>query len=176
MLREVSKETTAASILEKLDGLYMTKSLANRLLMKQRVYDYKFLEEKGIIEQLKDFNKAIDDLENIDVTLSDKDRAILLLNALPKLYDQLRDAIMYGREGTIALAEVESALRVKEMQKGVNKTQDSSVESLNVKKFRGKKGSKKDRDVFKPSSIDQKETRSCHWCKKPGHLKRDCFA
>lgn len=96
----------------------MTKSLANRLLMKQRVYGYKFAEEKGVLEQLEEFNKAIDDLENIDVTISDEEKAILLLNALPRSYDQLRDAIMYGREGTIALAEVESALRAKEMQKG----------------------------------------------------------
>lgn len=122
----------------------MTKSLADCLLMKQRVYGYKFAEDKGVLEQLEDFNKAIDDLENIDVTISDEDKAILLLNALPRSYDQLRDAIMYGREGTIPLADVESALRAKEMQKGVSKPQDSSAESLNIKKFKGKKNFKKD--------------------------------
>ena len=84
--------------------------------MKQRVYSYKFLEEKGILEQLEDFNKAIDDLENIDVTIGDEDKAILLLNALPKSYEQLRDAIKYGREGTVTFLEVQSALRAKELQ------------------------------------------------------------
>ena len=86
VLREVTKETTTTGILEKLEALYLTKSLANRLLMKQRLYSYKFLEDKGILEKLEDFSKVIDDLENIDVTIGD-DKAILLLNALPKSYD-----------------------------------------------------------------------------------------
>ena len=176
VLREVAKETTAAGILEKLEGLYLTKSLANRLLMKQRLYSYKFQEDKGILEQLEDFGKVVDDLENIDVTIGDEDKAILLLNALPKSYDHLRDAIMYGREGTITLLEVQSALRAKEQQKGNAKGQEPISESLTIKKFKSKKSFKKDHEGPKGTSKDSKETRSCHWCKKPGHLKRDCYA
>ena len=118
VLREVSKETTAAGILTKLESLYMTKSLANRLCMKQRLYYYRFLEDRGISEQLEEFNKAVDDLENIDVQIDDEDKAIMLLNALPKSYDHLRDAMVYGREKTITLTEVQSALRAKELQNG----------------------------------------------------------
>ena len=58
VLREVSKETTALGILEKCEDLYMTKSLANRLFVKQRLYSYMFTEEKNIMEQLRDFNKS----------------------------------------------------------------------------------------------------------------------
>ena len=32
------------------------------------------------------------------------------------------------------------------------------------------------RKIPRDPSDTQKETRSCHWCKKPGHLKKDCFA
>ena len=85
--------------------------------MKQRLYSWRFLEDKSIIEQLEDFDKAVDDLENIDVVIDDENKAILLLNALPKSYDQLRDAILFGREGTITLLEVQSALRSKELQR-----------------------------------------------------------
>ena len=98
------KEKTALGILEKLEDVYLTKSLANHLYVKQRLYSYKFTEDKSVIEQLGDFNKAIDDLENIDATIGDEDKAILLLNALPKSYEQLRDAIMYGRDKTITLS------------------------------------------------------------------------
>ena len=123
VLREVAKETTARGIFTKLEGLYMTKSLANRLYMKQRLYSYRFLEDRNVLEQLEDFNKAVDDLENIDVSISDEDKAILLLNALPKSYDQMRDAILYGREKTITLSEIQSTLRSKELQKGGYKGQ-----------------------------------------------------
>ena len=121
------------------------------------------------MEQLEDFDKAI------DVTIADEDKAILLLNAVPKAYDQLRDAIMYGREGTITLLEVQTALRANELQSAGTKNVDPSSESLNIKEFKGKKGFKKKYDNPKPSGSDQKETRVCFWCKKPGHLKKDCF-
>ena len=41
VLREVSKEITAAGLWRKLDTLYMTKSLANRLFLKQKLYSFK---------------------------------------------------------------------------------------------------------------------------------------
>ena len=62
VLREVSKETTAAGIWSKLAALHMTKSLANWLYMKQKLYSFKFVEEKAIGEQLEEFNKSVDDL------------------------------------------------------------------------------------------------------------------
>jgi hypothetical protein len=38
VLREVAKKTTVAAMWAKLDSLYMTKSLAHRQFMKQRLY------------------------------------------------------------------------------------------------------------------------------------------
>ncbi|KAL1536503.1 Retrovirus-related Pol polyprotein from transposon TNT 1-94 [Salvia divinorum] len=174
VLREVQDQTTAAGILTKLDELYLGNSLANRLYLKRRLYSYCFVEERSIMEQYDDFLKSVDDLEVVDGKMKDEDKAILVLNALPKSYDQLRDAILYGRDKPITLAEVHSALMAKELQK-VGRNQDSQVqESLNIKKFKNKKGGKK--DAPKQNSKDGNESRSCHWCKKPGHLKRDCFA
>ena len=175
VLREVQEETTAVGILKKLDELYLGKSLANRLYLKRRLYSYCFVEDKPIMEQYDEFTKSVDDLEAVDVKLSDEDKAILALNALPKSYDQMRDAILYGRDKPITLAEVHSALMAKDLQRGMRRREDlHTPESLNIKKFKNKKWGKK--DYSKANSKDQKETRSCHWCKKPGHLKRDCFA
>jgi len=67
VLREVAKEPTAASMWSKLESLYMTKSLAHRRLLKQQLYSFKMVESKAIMEQLMEFNKILDDLENIEV-------------------------------------------------------------------------------------------------------------
>lgn len=70
---------------------------------------------------------------------------------------------------------MQSALRAKKLQKGLTKSQEVILESLNIKKFKKQKFKKKPEEG-KSAGSDQKETRSCHWCKKPGHLKKDCYA
>lgn len=47
-LREVSKEDSAAAMWTKLESLYMTKSLANRLYMKQKLCSFKIIDERHI--------------------------------------------------------------------------------------------------------------------------------
>ena len=78
--------------------------------MKRRVYSFGFSADKSIHEQLEDFNKAVDDLVACDVKVSDEDKAILALNALPDSYDQLRDTILYGHDNEITFSEVHSTL------------------------------------------------------------------
>ncbi|MCI81507.1 cytochrome P450, partial [Trifolium medium] len=69
------------------------------------------------VEQLAEFNKIIDDLANIDVNFEDEDKAFRLLCALPKSLENLKDALVYGKEGTITLDEVQSVMRTKELTK-----------------------------------------------------------
>jgi len=71
VLREVAKEPTATSMWSKLESLYKTKSLANWQFLKQKLYSFKMVESKAIMEQLTKFNKNIGDLENIEVHLED---------------------------------------------------------------------------------------------------------
>jgi len=61
VMREVSRETSVVSIWNKLESLYMTKSLAHRQCSKQQLYFYRMVESKPIMEQLTKFNKIIDD-------------------------------------------------------------------------------------------------------------------
>ena len=66
----------------------------------------------------------------------------------------------------------------KELQRNTNKGSDlQGPEALNVKKFKKPKFKKKYEENSKASTSDTpKETISCNWCKKPGYLKKDCFA
>ena len=64
------------------------------------------VENKSIVEQLTEFHKIIDDLDNIEVKIEDEDKAFLLLSSLPRFFEHLRDALIYGKEGTITSDEV----------------------------------------------------------------------
>jgi len=66
VLRDVAKEPTATSMWSKLESLYMSKSLAHRKFLKQQLYSFKMMESKAIMEQLAEFNRILDDLENIE--------------------------------------------------------------------------------------------------------------
>lgn len=65
-LREVAREKTAAAMWVKLESLNMTKSLVNRLCLKQQLYSFKLTKSRSITEQLADFNKILDDLEEVN--------------------------------------------------------------------------------------------------------------
>ncbi|XP_042005761.1 uncharacterized protein LOC121754477 [Salvia splendens] len=106
VLREVAREESAAAIWKKLEDLYMTKSLANRLYLKQRLYSFRFNDDKPIGDQLDQFNKILDDIENVDAKMEEEDKAIALLNALPKSFEHFKEAMLYGREKSITLMEV----------------------------------------------------------------------
>ena len=90
VLRDVTREATAASMWAKLESLYMTKSLSHRKLLKQQLYSFKMVESKPITEQFTKFNKIIDDLANIEVSMEDEDKALLTLCLLPKSFEILR--------------------------------------------------------------------------------------
>ena len=55
VLRQVSKETTTTGLWVKFESLYMTKSLVNRLYLKQALYSFKMIEDKVLAEQLDMF-------------------------------------------------------------------------------------------------------------------------
>lgn len=57
--REGSRERNEQAVWLKLEQLYMTKSLANTLSLKQRLYSFKMQEDMSIFEQIDQFNKII---------------------------------------------------------------------------------------------------------------------
>ena len=98
-------------------------TMAHRLCLKQQLYSFKMAETRTIEEQLAEFNKNIDDLENIGVKLEDEDKVVILLNALPKTFEHVRDALLYGKDKLITLEEVITSIWTKEFQK----LQDSKI-------------------------------------------------
>jgi len=143
----------------------MTKSLAYRQFLKQQLYSFKMVESKTVTE----FNKILDDLENIEVQLEDEDKVILLLCALPRSFESFKDIMLYGKEGTVTLEEVQAALRTKELTKSKDLRADENGEALSVS--RGNGGGRGNRGSSKSGN---KAKYKCFKCHKFGHFKRDC--
>ncbi|KAL8492683.1 hypothetical protein ACS0TY_024031 [Phlomoides rotata] len=136
-LREVSKEKTAIDVWRKLESLYQTKSVSNKLYVKQKLLDFRMSEDKDLNEQLNTFNRYIDDLEDLDVKLEDDDKALMLLNALPKSLDNFKDSVLFGNQDGVSydgvLAAVKTKiLRVQERDVKADKVAHDPAESLNI--------------------------------------------
>ncbi|GKC53169.1 retrotransposon protein, putative, ty1-copia subclass [Tanacetum coccineum] len=115
VLREVTGDTTAAGVWSKLETLYMTKSLANKLYLKKKLYTIYIPAERKIFEHINEFNKIVLDLANIEVKFEDEDLALLLLTSLPASYEHFVDTLLYRREA-LTLKDVMATLNSKEIK------------------------------------------------------------
>ena len=66
VLRQVDDQDTTSKVWLKLEQLYMTKSLPNKICLKEKLFCFKMDPSKGLEENLDDFNKIKIDLVNID--------------------------------------------------------------------------------------------------------------
>ena len=100
ILRKVIKEKTVAGMWLKLEQLFMTKALPNRIYLKQKFYGFNMDESKTIDENVDEFIQLVANLENLNAKIDKEDQTIFLLNFLPKQYDQLRDTLKLGSTDT----------------------------------------------------------------------------
>lgn len=106
VLREVAKEESIVDVRLNLEHLYMTKLLTHRLYKKTRFYTFKMVSSVSIEEHLYEFNYKILDHANIDITIDDEDRAILLLCSLDASCTNLKETTVYSREN-LTLEEIQ---------------------------------------------------------------------
>ncbi|TXG54059.1 hypothetical protein EZV62_019315 [Acer yangbiense] len=122
VLREINDEKTACDVWKKLESLYLTKSLTNKIYLKERLFGFKMDASKGLGKNLDDFKKMTIKLANDgeDEKLSDENEAIILLNSLPDSFKDVKAAIKYGRS-SLSLEECISALKSKELELKIEK-------------------------------------------------------
>ncbi|GJU24648.1 transposable element [Tanacetum coccineum] len=150
VLYEVADEETAAGVWKKLEKLYMTKSLTNKLLLKQRLFSLRMKEGSALKDHLDALNLILMDLKNVEVKIDDEDAALILLVLLPPSFENFVNSFVVGKD-TITLED----------DRGRHRTQ----------KGKGK-GRYKDRSKSRPRGSNPRDT--CNYCKEEGHWKFNC--
>ena len=89
-LREVLDATTTTVLWFKFESLYMTKSLVNKIRLKEHLYKFSIAKDTPIQNHLEEFNFIIIDLKTLDVKLEDEDKEILLVVSLPPSYKHFK--------------------------------------------------------------------------------------
>lgn len=175
VITEVATEETAAGLWLKLESLYMTKSLTNKLLLKQRLFSLRMQEGTILREHLDQLNTILLELRNIEVKVEDEDAALILLVSLPSSYENFVQSFIVGRD-TVSLEEVRASLHSRELRhKATGTITENQAAGLVVSggKGHGKSGKKKF-NKNKQVSRGPKPDDICNYCKEKGHWKNEC--
>ena len=115
VVRLEDEATTTEELWKMLESLYLTKSLPNKLHLKEKFFGYSMNQSKGLKENLNEFLKIIVDLNNIDGKMLDENQTVILLNSLPKTYQEVLATIKYGRD-SLAMNVVLDALNTRNLE------------------------------------------------------------
>ena len=192
ILRKVMHEATALGVWKALERDYQTKTLPNRIYLKQQFASFKMEEGKSIEENMDVFLKMIGDLASLNINVDDEDQAIQLLTSLPPQYEALVHTLKYGTgKDTLTVREVTTSAYAKEIelkQKGLVSKEKSSSEGLyvesrgrsnkrvdkgNSQSYRGRSKSRDQRSKSKPRANKDGKT-ACFICGKDDHWKLEC--
>jgi len=154
-------EETAIVLWSRLETLYMTKSLPNKLNLKKQLYELRMNKGIAVLEHLNFFKNIISDLLAVDVKIDEEDKALILLSSLSQSYDHIVTTMFYGKKTLIL--EVMSTLLSNENRKKQNQKEQTGWGLVNT----GRKG----RGEGKKSPGSSK---ACYFCHRKGHWKNDC--
>lgn len=81
-----------------LEIIYMSKSLINKLLLKERLYSLKMMKGSGLLEHLNEFKGIAVQLLSLEIKIKEKDEALLFLSSLLLSNEHLIMTLMYGKD------------------------------------------------------------------------------
>lgn len=177
VLRKIEKCVTAAEMWSTLNRLYMESTLPNRIHLQLKFYTFKMDESRSVDANVDDFLKIVAELGSLDVKVIDEVQAILFLTSLSTNYDQLKHTLKYGRD-SLTLEEVISAAKSREREIVEAKREHKSPAASLYTSERGRTMTKGPKDTNgKGRSRSSSRTKvTCWFCKKEGHMKKDCYA
>jgi hypothetical protein len=134
----------------------MTKSLANKLRRKGRLYTIRMSEGTSMQSHLNEFNSIIVDLESLDVKIDDEDKLILLVVLLSPSFKHFKEIMLYGNHISLSFENVKLNLLIKE-KFDVDSRSEPKGEGLIVR-----------------GSRDHKSNLYCCYCRKNTHHISQC--
>ncbi|WOG92416.1 hypothetical protein DCAR_0311682 [Daucus carota subsp. sativus] len=173
IITEIAEEDTPSGLWLMLESLFMTKSLTNKLLLKQRLFSLRMQDGMSLRDHLDQLNTILLELRNINVKVEDKDAALILLVSLPLSYENFMQSVFVGKD-TISLEEVRSSLHSRELRhKAADTCADIQAVGLVASGSirHGESGKYKSK---KPTPKVSKANDVCNYCKEKGHWKSDC--
>ena len=105
----VLHETSARQLWEILKKKYLTKSVESRLQLKSKLYSFQMQIGCSINEHLNRYTKLLTDLVNMDVEIDEENKAVILLNSLPREEYETFTLTLINERKSLNYSEVSAA-------------------------------------------------------------------
>ena len=155
-----------------LERKYLTKSIESRLQLNSKLYGFQMQRGCSVNEHLNRYTKLLTYLVNVDVETCEEDKAVILLNSLPREeYETFTLTFLNGRK-FLNYNEVSAALVSYEVrrQDRLSSLGNTTAEALTV---RGRSSNRKERDdqgrSKSRSGFRNLKRNQCALCKELGH-------
>jgi hypothetical protein len=142
----------------RLQAHFERDTVANKLFLKKRYFRTVMKDGTPIEQHIKDMKELTDKLAAIKAPISEEDQVVTLLGSLPASYDNVVTALE-ARVDDLTLDFVHQSLINAEQKRKEQFTSGNSSDSALYLKRKHK----------------PKKHVTCNYCKKPGHIAKDCY-
>jgi hypothetical protein len=102
MLLNVSGESTTKELWDKLGNLYQSKSLVNKLFLRNKLYHLRMEDGDSVTKHLNAFNTLVSQLVSVNIMIAEEDKYITFLFSFPpNFWDNLVVAIGSTTQSTL---------------------------------------------------------------------------
>ena len=113
VLANVQGRSTAKELWEKLEEMYQTKGISNRVYLKEQFHTLRMTMGATISGHLSVLNRIVSKLETLRVKMDDEDKALRLILSFPSSYEHMMPILIHVND-KILFSEVTSKLLTEE--------------------------------------------------------------
>ena len=166
-LQHVKSCKGAAEAWKTLRGIHETKGLANILFLRRKFFTIKMQESDDLLQHINKVKTLVDQLEALDVAVTEGDIVMTLLESLPSSFENLIVAMETKDIKELTLTYVTSRLMHEVTRKKEN--QNVAMDNTALIAHHHKSGGGGE------SSNARGEPLQCFNCGQPNHLARNCW-
>jgi hypothetical protein len=165
-LPEISSCNNAKEAWDALEQTYRARSIANQLTLMRELNTIRMGPNEPVAKYIGRARSIRDQLQAAGRPVDTNTVVLAVLNGFPEQYNTLV-AVLEAQSALPSLEELQAKALLKEQRHGSNDASDQA----GVNAYYAAAGKNK---ALPGANGGKRENRSCFYCKKKGHLKKDC--